>query len=270
MEPIQATIGHRPSATRRLRSTDPRPDPWIRRDPLTETDLARRTASGPGREGPKTETTELTPDPDDHTLCEQAALGDRNAFGLLYDRHAGAIRELILARGGPPDLSWDLLHDTFAHALRALDRGQIPDRFDLWVRRIAVNVIHDHFRRPYATRESALDLVPSEMPAIPGADPDLPILLRDLLKRLPPELRSAVTLHFYQGLTVAETAYVLSVPVGTVKSRLSRAYRTLAEVLGPPAVRIPDEMSPGSEPARKRGPSCRAPVPRAVEGGGPS
>lgn len=206
---------------------------------------------------------------EDRTLCERAALGDRAAFGLLYDRHAPAVRQLILARGGPPDLSWDLLHDTFAHALRALDRGQIPDRFDLWIRRIAINAVHDHFRRPYATYESALDpTMPRAGPAGPVADPDLPIVLRDLLMALAPDLRSSVILHFYQGLSVAETAYVLRVPVGTVKSRLSRAYRVLASALAPPPVPPTENGTLGSLPRSSRSPLLHTQVPRSSPEGG--
>ena len=168
----------------------------------------------------------------DQELCRRAARNDRAAFGALYERYADAVLSLLLARGAPQQTVWDLMQETFARALRAFDRGQLPDRFDLWIRRISLNVFADHWRRPYTQREESTD--PHDMPEVGSdmADRDLATEMRALIQRLDPALRDVVILHLYQDLSVQDVASVLRVPAGTVKSRLSRAYRKLSQAMG--------------------------------------
>jgi RNA polymerase sigma-70 factor (ECF subfamily) len=167
----------------------------------------------------------------DRELCRRVAEGDRSAFGTLYDRHAPAVRALVLALGAASDSAADHVHEAFARALRALDMGREPERFDLWIRRIALNVVRDSLRLAYRRYERATD--PTAVPdVVDGApDADLAIVVRRLLRDLDRPLREVVALHFYQGLRVEEVARVVGVPTGTVKSRLSRAYRRLGAAL---------------------------------------
>lgn len=137
------------------------------------------------------------------------------------------------------------MHETFSRALRALDRGQHPDRFDLWIRRITLSAFADHYRRPYVRHEESTD--PRTLPedAAPSGDRDLASLMRALIEGLDQNLRDVVVLHFYEDLSVQEVAAVLVVPPGTVKSRLHRAYRRLGTALA----------------AEERGPAARRPGP---------
>lgn len=168
----------------------------------------------------------------DRELSRRAAQQDRSAFSELYERHAEGVRRLLLARGAPEQTAWDLVQETFARALRHLDRGLAPDRFDLWIRRIAFNVSADHWRTPHVRREQSTD--PKTLPEVAATDPDWAAgeAMRQAIRSLDPALRDAVILHFYEDLSVQEAAEVLRIPPGTVKSRLSRAYRKLAATLG--------------------------------------
>lgn len=167
----------------------------------------------------------------DRDLCRRAAAHDRAAFGELYERYAGGIRNLLLTRGSPPEAAWDLVHETFARALHAFDRGRMPDRFDLWIRRIALNAFTDHWRRPYVRYEESTD--PGVLPdgVTPATDRDLATAMRSLVETLDPTLRDVIVLHVYQDLSVQDVASVLRIPPGTVKSRLHRAYRRLGQAL---------------------------------------
>lgn len=170
---------------------------------------------------------------EDRALCGRAAARDRAAFAALYERHADGVRRLLLARGAPSDAAWDLMQETFARALRSFDRGHAPDRFDLWIRRIALNVCADLWRAPHLRHEESQD--PRTLPERASVDRDLGAgeEMRAALSALEPGLREAVILHIYQDLSVQETATVLRIPEGTAKSRLSRAYRRLAQALAP-------------------------------------
>lgn len=187
----------------------------------------------------------------DRALCRRAARQDRSAFAELYERHAESVRNLLLTRGAPQDEVWDLVQETFTRALRALDRGRAPDRFDLWIRRIALNVRTDHWRTPHLRHEQSTD--PWALPEETTLDPDgsTAELMRASVQSLTPQLRDAVILHFYQDLGVREVAAVLRIPPGTVKSRLSRAYRQLASRVADGG--RPNEtwarMAPGDKPA---------------------
>lgn len=198
----------------------------------------------------------------DLALCRQAATHDRVAFGDLYERYVDPVLRLLLAQGAQQETAWDLLQETFTRALRALDRGQVPDRFDLWIRRIALNVFADHWRRSYTKREETTD--PHVLPdvASDGEDSDLAEEMRALLHALDQSLRDVIVLHIYQDLSVQDVAGVLGVPVGTVKSRLSRAYRRLGKAIanlesharpGPTAQRDRRELPRGANPKPQRG-----------------
>lgn len=214
-------------------------------------------------------------DAQDVALCAASAAGDRQAFGRLYDRYCERVRHLAAARGVPADRVWDVVQETFMRALKALDRGQVPDRFDLWIRRIALHAAADQFRPSYTRQEESTD--PRELPELQGAptDHDLPIVVKSLITALDPGLRDIVALHVYDDLTLDEVAQVLRIPPGTVRSRLSRAYRLLetglakADDVGGKRIRsdAPRQGAGGAAGAGK--PARHAPLRDPTPSGGP-
>ena len=167
----------------------------------------------------------------DRAMVEAAQRGDHDAFEALAIGAADrlfAIARLILRDISAAE---DAVQEALVHAWRDLPRLRDPDRFDAWLRRLLVNACADQGRR--RRRWSAeIQIVRVE----PAADDAIGTLAdRDQLergfRRLKPEQRAAVVMHFYLGLTIAEIADTLGVPLGTAKSRLHYATETLRAAL---------------------------------------
>jgi RNA polymerase sigma-70 factor (sigma-E family) len=147
----------------------------------------------------------------------------RTAYLLTGDRHqAEDVLQTALAK---LYLSWD----------KVRDRGAL----DGYVRRILVNETTSLWRRPWKRREHATDLVPEGRPHHDTYDDGTRDALWQVVQTLPRRARAVVVLRYYEQLTEAETADVLGITVGTVKSQTSRALATLRERT--PAVLDPRE-----------------------------
>jgi RNA polymerase sigma-70 factor (ECF subfamily) len=117
-------------------------------------------------------------------------------------------------------------------AWRQLGALRDPDRFDAWLRRLLVRACYRE-----AGRERRQRRIVTMIPPFPSAGPDPGSIIadQDELERgfaaLRPEQRALIVLHYYLGLPVQETSEILGIPVGTVKSRLSRTTRQLRAAL---------------------------------------
>src|SRR5262245_41719254 len=119
-----------------------------------------------------------------------------------------------------------------------------PDRFDAWIGRLLVRACYREARR-----QQRRTIVESSVRAIGlGPDPSGEVLDRDELargfERLDPEQRALIVHHYYLGLPIATTAEILGLPVGTVKSRLHRATRSMRATLDADARRAALERGP--------------------------
>jgi RNA polymerase sigma-70 factor (ECF subfamily) len=167
------------------------------------------------------------PADDDARLVARAAGGDRAALGILYDRFAPSMLGIGQRIVGSAREAEDLVHDVFLEAwLRARyydpARGSVRTWLMLRLRSRALD------RRRSAQRARSVELdelrFVSKTPAA-----DLPAQsadgrkLRGLMNALPEEQRTVLELSYFQGCTCAEIAVSLNVPLGTVKSRMSRA-----------------------------------------------
>jgi len=164
-------------------------------------------------------------------LVEAAQRGDHDAFEALAigagDR-LFAIARLIL-RNIPA--AEDAVQETLVHAWRDLPRLRDPDRFDAWLHRLLINACNDQgrLRRRWSTEISVVHVEPTSDDATEAmADRDQ---LERGFRRLKPEQRAVVVLHFYLGLSAAEVAETLGVPLGTAKSRIHYATETLRAAL---------------------------------------
>ena len=136
------------------------------------------------------------------------------SFEEFYDATYGRLlRQLVLVTGDRGDAE-DLLQDAYGRAAvrwRRLRDYQAPEA---WVRRVALRLATDRARRARRLAADSLDLYTA-------------------LRGLPTGQRQAVVLHHLVGLPVEEVASQLHLPVGTVKSRLSRGRAALAHRLSP-------------------------------------
>jgi RNA polymerase sigma-70 factor, ECF subfamily len=164
-------------------------------------------------------------------LVEGAQRGDHEAFELLTaaagDRLFGFAR---LVLGDAHDAE-DAVQDALVRAWRGLPLLRDPDRWDAWLHRLVVNACADHGRRQM--RQVAEVRLPPMGVAL--GDDAHAIDDHDQLdrgfQRLKPNHRTAIVLHFYMDLSMAEVAEALGVPVGTAKSRIHYAVEALRAAL---------------------------------------
>jgi RNA polymerase sigma-70 factor (ECF subfamily) len=156
--------------------------------------------------------------------------GDFEAF------YEGAFRRLVgqlLVVTGDLAEAEDVVQEAFARASSRWASLQVYDVPEAWVRRVALNLAANGLRRRRKRLAALLRLGPP--PVVPAVSAET-AAVAEALRRLPASQRQVVVLHHLLDLPVEQVAAELRVPVGTVKSRLARARRTLAKQLGEPPI----------------------------------
>jgi RNA polymerase sigma-70 factor (ECF subfamily) len=155
-------------------------------------------------------------------------------YAATYRRIVGQVFALI----GDLQEAEDVTQDAFAKASFHWKRIAAYDAPEAWVRRVAFNQAYTSARR---ARRALVALTrhgpPEDTPAVSSDRVDM----RRALGRLPSRHREVLVLHYVAELPLQDVARQLGLPLGTVKSRLSRARRALAEQLGDePAEGVPN------------------------------
>ncbi|MGK0499121.1 MAG: RNA polymerase sigma-70 factor (ECF subfamily) [Oceanicoccus sp.] len=172
----------------------------------------------------------------DQQLVERVQQGDKRAFDLLVLKYQHKIFGLISRYIRDHDEIQDVAQEAFIKAYRALPRFRGDSAFYTWLYRIAINTAKNHLvsrnRRPPATDidvadaeyyESATLLKDIENPENALYGEELKAVVEIAIKNLPEDLRTAVTLREFDGLSYEDIADVMECPVGTVRSRIFRA-----------------------------------------------
>jgi len=184
----------------------------------------------------------------DAQLVQQCLQGDGSAWEELVRRHSRRIFNICYRFTGNGTEAEDLSQDVFLRVYRTLGSYRSAHGgFATWVTSVTRNLLIDHYRR--TKRDRVTDSLDDAMPAVENKDPqrgrpDELALLGELsgqvqtaLTKLSPELREAVILRDLQQLEYGEIQRVLSVPEGTVKSRINRGRIELARILQQMGVR---------------------------------
>jgi RNA polymerase sigma-70 factor (ECF subfamily) len=175
--------------------------------------------------------------PDDGMLWARVQAGDGEALGYLFERHGNAIYNYCFRRVGEWSTAEDLVSIVFLEAWRHRGQQLPADKVLPWLYGIATNVVRNR-RRAERRYAAALSRV-REPASVPGfaeeADSRLDDerQMRDVLEviaRLPKSHQEVLVLCGWCGLAYEEAAVALGIPVGTVRSRLSRARRRLREL----------------------------------------
>jgi RNA polymerase sigma-70 factor, ECF subfamily len=160
-------------------------------------------------------------------IVGRARRGDAAAFEELVRACQGDVYRLALHLVRNPAVAEDVTQETFLHAYRSLRRFRGQSTFSTWLYRITRNCAVDAIRRSARQRRLTQEIAPPS--SIP--DPSLRAALSSAIDSLPPDLREAFVLIEVFGLSYRETATVLGVVTGTLKSRMHRTRRLLVEAL---------------------------------------
>lgn len=179
-------------------------------------------------------------EPTDIELWDRAVGGERECFGVLFERHARRVYNHCFRRTASWADAEELTSAVFVEAwrrrreVRPVDDSALP-----WLLGVANNLVRNHRRSLGRHRDAVMRLPP------PGAQPDPADGVADrladeaqmarvlaLVERLPTRDQEVLSLCAWSGLTYQEAAEALQVPVGTVRSRLARARARLAERAG--------------------------------------
>jgi RNA polymerase sigma-70 factor (ECF subfamily) len=168
-------------------------------------------------------------------LLRAHAEGDPHAFEELVRRHRDRMWAVALRTLRDPEEAADALQDALISAYRAAGSFRAESQVTTWLHRIVVNACLDRVRRKQARPTVSL---PAEGPGEPAelrdrlAERDTAMAVDAALGKLPTEQRAAIVLVDIEGYSVAETALILRVAEGTVKSRCARGRARLAVLLG--------------------------------------
>ena len=166
--------------------------------------------------------------PPDEDLIHAANAGDEHAFAALYDRHRDWVVRLAFRFTGSRDDALDVLQETFIYVLK-----KIPGlRLTAGMRTFLYPVVK-HISLNLVRKRKRMIVDSDRLPDRPAPTDDDPAAQRAELAvvvgQLPEAQREVLLMRFADGLALAEIAEALQIPLGTVKSRLHKALRTLAQ-----------------------------------------
>jgi len=184
--------------------------------------------------------TEKKTEPTDQQLVVRVQKGDKRAFDLLVLKYQYKVHSIVARFIRDSDEVKDVVQEAFIKAYRALPRFRGDSQFYTWLYRIAVNTAKNYLvarsRRPpssdvdlddaeyYSGSEQLKDTGTPENQVFRD---QLEEVINQAIIELPEDLRTAVTLREYEGLSYEDIASVMNCPVGTIRSRIFRGRESI-------------------------------------------
>ena len=175
-------------------------------------------------------------DATDRALADRVLTGDEAAFRALYRRHTPRLWPLVLRMlGGStarPEAE-DVVQETWIRAVEALDRFRWEAAFSTWLTGIGLNCAREQLRKRKRRNETSTDGMLDRLDGSRPPDTEQRLDLEDAITALPDGYRTVLVLHDLEGYTHPEIADRLGIAVGTSRSQLHHARRTVRELLTP-------------------------------------
>jgi RNA polymerase sigma-70 factor (ECF subfamily) len=181
-------------------------------------------------------------EPTDHQLVLRVQKGDKRAFDLLVLKYQYKLQAIVGRFIRDVDEVSDVTQEAFIKAYKALPKFRGDSQFYTWLYRIAINTAKNHLvsrsRRPVNTDIDVEDaehfannekLIDDTTPENSMMTDELAAIIKKALSALPEDLRTALTLREFDGMSYEDIAAVMNCPVGTVRSRIFRAREFLDE-----------------------------------------
>ena len=177
-------------------------------------------------------------DTSDNVLMSAVTAGTVSKLAILFERHHRSLYRYFIAMTRDPQTSEDLVQDVFFRILRYRATYDPRHSFTAWMYQIAKNANVDRIRQKRGEVVEIDELaLGNREPVSSGPDPETSAVLaqdlklvRQAMELLPPEKREILVFCRFQGMKYEEIAEVLGCGVGTVKVRVYRAMRALAEI----------------------------------------
>lgn len=169
----------------------------------------------------------MNKDPDSH-MVRQAQAGSRDAVGLLFERHWLDAWRLARSVTGSSTLADDVAQEALVRAVYRIRNFKADALFRTWLHRIVVNEAISALRRD---RRSVAVADMGDLMEGPAHAEDSVSTAIDLMEGLAPDQRAVLVLHHCLDYSLAETAQILELPVGTVQSRAARGLARLRTTL---------------------------------------
>ena len=191
------------------------------------------------------ESTKVTEDLD-QALVQRVQQGDKAAFDLLVIKYQHKIVHLVNRYVKDPSEAQDVAQDAFIKAYRALADFRGDSAFYTWLYRIAINTAKNYLlsrsrrhtdyevdMQDAEQTENAHQLKDIETPEHQLMNDQIINVIKLAIENLPEEMRIAITLREFEGMSYEEIADAMDCPIGTVRSRIFRAREAIDEKLTP-------------------------------------
>ena len=182
----------------------------------------------------------------DEDLVLRVQRGDKSAFDLLVIKYQHKIVQLVNRYIKDPSEAQDVAQEAFIKAYRALGNFRGDSAFYTWLYRIAINTAKNYLvSRSRRSSDYQVDVQDAEAienaPQLQGMETPERLLLnqeiidtiKTAIEKLPEEMRTAIMLREFEGMSYEEIAVAMDCPVGTVRSRIFRAREAIDNKLNP-------------------------------------
>ena len=177
--------------------------------------------------------TEIT----DERLVKRVLKGDKKSFDLLVLKYQQRVSVVLGRYKLNPEEVMDITQETFIKAYRSMEKFRGDSKFYTWLYRIAINTAKNYLvaksRRPpdvdIDVSETTSLLKSTNGPETEFEEERLSQVVELAISKLPQDLKSAIIMREYEGMSYEDISVILECPVGTVRSRIFRARKSIDE-----------------------------------------